>query len=296
MELFKGQSLLEFTERFKTDLDCEEYLASIKWEKGYCCRKCGHTKYQVRKDFSRTCNICSDTESPTAGTLFHKLKFGLLKAFYICFEMSTTTKSLSASQVARRYDISRQTAHYFMHKVREAMKSSESQKMDGKVQVDEFTIGGKEEGKQGRSYDAKKKKVLCAIQLSNRGKVKRFYAFKIPDYSSKSLRTIFDKHIDKTAYITTDEWKGYRPIKDYNITQKPSNDGKNFPTLHKVIHQVKSWIRGIYSWVSEFNIDRYLAEYSFRINRSQNKETIFNNLIKRLIERKPIFQSQLVCP
>ena len=40
----------------------------------------------------------------------------------------------------------------------------------------------------------------------------------------------------------------------------------------------------------------YLAEYSFRINRSQNKETIFNSLIKRLIERKPIFQSQLVCP
>ena len=30
MELFKGQSLLEFTECFKTDLDCEEYLASIK--------------------------------------------------------------------------------------------------------------------------------------------------------------------------------------------------------------------------------------------------------------------------
>ena len=23
-----------------------------------------------------------------------------------------------------------------------------------------------------------------------------------------------------------DEWKGYKPIKDYNITQKPSNDGK----------------------------------------------------------------------
>ena len=90
MELFKGQSLLEFTERFKTDLDCEEYLASIKWEKGYCCRKCGHTKYQVCKDFSRTCNICGDTESPTAGTLFHRLKFGLRKAFFICFEMTTT--------------------------------------------------------------------------------------------------------------------------------------------------------------------------------------------------------------
>ena len=54
-------------------------------------------------------------------------------------------------------------------------------------------------------------------------------------------------------------------------------------------------LRGIYSWFSEFNIDRYLAEYSFRINRSQSKETIFNNLIKRLIERKPIFQPLLIC-
>ena len=131
--IIQGEKYLRVTERFKTDLDCEEYLASLKREKGYCCRKCGHTKYQVRKDLSRTCNICGDTESPTAGTLFHRLKFGLRKAFYICFEMSTTTKSLSASQVARRYEISRQTAHYFMQKVREAMKSSESHKMNDSV-------------------------------------------------------------------------------------------------------------------------------------------------------------------
>ena len=137
----------------------------------------------------------------------------------------------------------------------------------------------------------RKRKFFVRYNLVTKVKLNVFYAFKIPDYSSKSLRTIFDK----TAYITTDEWKGYRPIKDYNITQKPSNDGKNFPTLHKVIHQVKSWIRGIYSWVSEFNIDRYLTEYSFRINRSQSKETIFNSLIKRMLEREPIFQPLLIC-
>ena len=166
MELFKGQSLLEFTERFKTDLDCEEYLASLKWKDGYCCRKCGHKKYQVRKDFSRTCNICGNTESPTAGTLFHRLKFGLRKAFFICFEMTTTTKGLSASQVARRYEISRQTAHYFMQKVREAMKSNESHKMNDSVQVDEFTIGGKEEGIAIHKYSPADA-VGCLTTVSN---------------------------------------------------------------------------------------------------------------------------------
>ena len=111
----------------------------------------------------------------------------------------------------------------------------------------------------------------------------------------KIVRDCPNELISKTAQVTTDQWKGYKPIKDYNITQIPSNDGKNFPTLHKVIHQVKSWIRGIYSWVSEFNIDRYLAEYSFRINRSQNKDTIFNKLMKRIVEGSPVSQSQLVC-
>ena len=111
----------------------------------------------------------------------------------------------------------------------------------------------------------------------------------------KIIRNSSYKYISKTAQVTTDEWKGYKPIKDFDITQIPSNNGKNFPTLHKVIHQVKSWIRGIYSWVSEFNIDRYLAEYSFRINRSQNKDTIFNKLMKRIVEGSPVSQSQLVC-
>ena len=37
----------------------------------------------------------------------------------------------------------------------------------GECKFDEFTIGGKEEGKQGRSYETKKKKVLCAMELTD---------------------------------------------------------------------------------------------------------------------------------
>jgi len=105
MDIFKGQNLLEFAERFKIDENCKEYLSILKWENGYTCRKCGHNKCQIRTDFSRTCNICSDTESSTAGTLFHKVKFGLRKSFFMCFEMATTTKSLSALQMSVRYGV-----------------------------------------------------------------------------------------------------------------------------------------------------------------------------------------------
>lgn len=295
MNIFKGQNLLEFSDRFKSDEDCKEYLAGIKWNDGFECRKCGHKKYQVRKDFSRTCNVCSHQESATANTLFHKVKFGVRKAFFIIFEMGTSTKSLSASYAAVRFGVTEKTARLFMHKVREAMESSGNHPMDGNVHVDEFVLGGREKGQVGRSYKAKKKKAITAVELTDDGKVKRMYAMRIKDFSARSLQYMFVNHISRDAKITTDKWRGYRPIaKAYDITQVDSNGGLNFKALHTMIHQIKSWIRTTYSWVSDFNINRYFNEFCFRVNRSQNKATIFNNLIVRMVQADKINQKQIV--
>jgi transposase-like protein len=296
MDVFKGQNLLEFSERFKTDLDCKEYLAGIKWKTGFQCVKCGHGAAQIRKDYSRTCNICSHTESATANTLFHKVKFGIRKAFFVCFEMATSTKSLSASYMAVRFGVTESTARMFMHKVREAMEPSGNNPIDGTVHVDEFVVGGVEKGKVGRSYDAQKKKAVTAVQLTDDGKVKRIYAMRIEDFSASSLQYIFNNHISRSAKVTTDKWKGYKPIKAaYNIHQIESNNGLNFKALHTMIHQIKSWLRTTFSWVSAFNINRYFNEFCYRINRSQSKSTIFNNLINRMVEKEKVYHKKLIC-
>jgi phosphoenolpyruvate carboxylase len=39
--------------------------------------------------------------------------------------------------------------------------------------------------------------IVCALYLTEEGKMIRFFALKIPDYSSKSLHSIFEKHISK---------------------------------------------------------------------------------------------------
>jgi hypothetical protein len=296
MNIFKGQNLLEFSDWFKTDEDCKEYLAEIKWEGGFECRKCGHKRSQVRKDFSRTCNICSHQESATANTLFHKVKFGVRKAFFIVFEMGTSTKSLSASYAAVRFGVTEKTARLFMHKVREAMASSGDHPMDGNVHVDEFVLGGREKGQVDRSYKAKKKKAITAVELTDDGKVKRMYAMRIEDFSARSLQYIFVNHISRGAKITTDKWRGYRPIaKAYDITQIDSNGGLNFKAMQTMIHQIKSWIRTTYSWVSDFNINRYFNESCFRINRSQRKATIFNNLITKIVKKDKVYHNQIIC-
>ena len=289
MESFKGESIIDFFDTFQTDLDCLEYLASIKWKGAFKCSKCNHNKFTIRKlNYARDCNLCHHVESPTANTIFHKVKFGIRKAFGIVFEMSATTKSLSSSQMAKRYSISRPTAWLFMHKVRSAMKSSELNPVVGTVYVDEFVYGGKEDLKQGRSNDSKKKKIVAAGEIDDEGGIKRAYFKRIDDYSSDELGKIFHSHISTQAKVKTDKWTGYKPLKmEYDIEQIKSNTS-DFFQINTIIHQVKSWLRSTYSWMHEQNIEKYLDEYSYRLNRSIHKQTIFDNLITRMINKKPI--------
>ena len=294
MDIFRGENLIEFTERFKTDEDCKAYLASIKWSDGYVCKRCKHIRATIRKDHSRCCTRCKTVESPTAKTLFHNVKFGMRKAFLIAFELTASTKGLSDSQIARRYGISRPTAWLFTKKLRIAMKSSQTELMTGDVQVDEFVVGGKEVGKQGRSYHTNKAKAVCAIELTKKKGVKRVYIKVIEDYSSKSLKPLFESHISKTASVLTDQWKGYRPIsKKYRISQEKSDGGKNFIQMHTIIHQVKSWIRTTFAHVDKGHIQKYFDEYCFRINRSIFKNTIFHKLIERVVNTRHYSYQQI---
>src|SRR5690625_6431534 len=132
-------------------------------------------------------NKCNYLECHTAGSFFHKVKFGLRKAFGMVFEMSATTKSISANQMSKRYEVRYVTAWLFMQKVRKAMKSSGKDPMDGDVIVDEFVFGGREDLKQGRSTDSKKKKSVAAVQKDGAG-LRRVYMKPIEDYSRASMR------------------------------------------------------------------------------------------------------------
>lgn len=289
MEQFEGKNLMNFIKELPDDDTCKSYLAKYKWQDGFKCTKCQEERGCMKKGYRYHCYNCSHVESSTAGTLFHKVKFGLQKAFCIVFEMTTTSKSMSSVQMAERYGINQTTAWYFMHKVRTAMESSKQYPLSEIVHVDEFTVGGKEDGKQGRSYDTKKKKAVIAVELTNKHRVKRVYIKSIDDYSCKSITPIFEDHISTTAKVFTDKWKGYVPLKkEYNITQEKSIPGVNFNKLHLLIHQVKTWIRTIPTHVNKKHIEKYFNEYCYRINRSQAKGSIWHNTILKMLSHQPV--------
>jgi transposase-like protein/predicted RNA-binding Zn-ribbon protein involved in translation (DUF1610 family) len=296
MDIFKGMNILEFTDKFKDDNSCREYLAQHKWSDGFVCPKCGcKHHHQSKNPYIRRCRDCYHVDSATAGTLFHKVKFGLRKAFTMVFMMTTTSKGQSANQFAKTLSINKDTAWLFAQKIRHAMDSSRQYPLTGKVEVDEAFIGGKEEGNQGRGNKAKDAIVVAIEKTRDENGIKRAYAMKIGNTSSGELKKIFEAHISAQAQILTDKWTGYSPLKEtYQITQEKSRGGENFELMHRYVQGLKSWLRGIYHHVDSRYLQVYLDEYSFRFNRSLWKESIFDKLIQRMVKAKPLTYKTLI--
>lgn len=286
---FAGVNSIKFHQFFKTDDDCVKYIAEIKWEQGYKCKRCGNEKFiRGSKPYHRRCLKCKYNESPTAGTMFDKVKFSLLIAFHIIFKIVTKKKGMSTLELSREFELRQKTCWSFKWKIQQAMASSLASPLQGTVHVDEFFVGGPEERTRGRAK-GKKKLVVLALEILEDG-VGRAYAEVIQHASSKELGLFLKKYVSTDANVVADEWTGYIPLKKEfsKLEQVASDNGKNFKDIHLHIMNIKGWLRGIHHHCSKEHIQGYLNEYHYRYNRRNHMGSMFDLLIKKMVANSPI--------
>jgi ISXO2-like transposase domain/Transposase zinc-ribbon domain len=282
-------TIIQFYQKFGTNELCFEHLSNLKWGSGFICSKCKCTDYRKGNSFfDRRCKKCNYNESATANTIFHGVKFPLVKAFLICYRMSTK-KGMSTHEIAKEIGITQKTAWIFCAKMRTSMESSGLHLLEGEVHVDECVIGGKESKKPGRSL-GKKKPVLMMIEIRENNTIGRLYAQKIKDYTKKTIYPILKKTINIDAKIVSDEYPTYDKVKETfkNAIQVKSMKGANYLAMHQQIMNLKSAIRGIHHKISDKHIQSYLDQYCYRTNRRIMKKPIVLNLIQKAVVAKVI--------
>lgn len=111
---------------FTSDEKCLEFLAEVKWENGYTCRKCGNDNYcHGKTPYSRRCTRCKTEESAAAGTIFHNCKFPIHKAFYIAYNVCKGKAELSSYELARRLSLRQMTCWKFRTRIHKAIDQME---------------------------------------------------------------------------------------------------------------------------------------------------------------------------
>ena len=84
------------------------------------------------------CGHCRKQFSVLTGTIFHGTKISIRTWLFVIFEFVSSKNSVSAQEIARKYEVTPETAWHLLHRIREAMKMEPvAGLLGGAVQVDE---------------------------------------------------------------------------------------------------------------------------------------------------------------
>src|SRR5829696_6917547 len=215
------RTIMEFQERFASEEACLEYVAASRWPEGFVCPGCGGREVWVlARRHLWECAECRLQTSVTAGTVMHGTRTSLRTWFWAAYLVATHHPGISAKQLQRQLGLTRyETAWLILQKLRRAMVAPEREPLKHEVEVDEFLLGGVEEGLRGGRQRGTKVLVGIAIEVRGGGSG-RVPLQVLTDASGDSLGSFVQATTAPGAIVHTDGWRGYLPLSRFGYEHR----------------------------------------------------------------------------
>ena len=262
---------------FHDDAKAREHLEALRWPDGPYWPRCGETEKVKRlggkagQKGQVMCNACRKKFTVTVGTLFEGSHIPLHKWVLAFHLMAASKKGMSAHQLHRMLGITYKTAWFMAHRIREAMRSTDSTPFGGDggiVEVDETYIGTKVKLKGKKAGYGHKNAVLTLVDRNGPAR-----SFHVSAATKKDVLPIVRANLDKEARVVTDGSGLYYDLdEEYTHAFVDHSKGQwgrgeiHTNTIEGFFSIFKRGMRGIYQHCGEQHLQRYLFEFDFRYN------------------------------
>jgi transposase-like protein len=277
-------TLIELCDAFPTEQHAIDHLTAIRWRNGKFCPLCGNANAERIGTLSGTnthkCYVCRERFSIRVGTIFQDTKLPLRKWFIAIWMVTSHTKGIASTVLAKDLGVTQKTAWFVLHRLRHASRTpSFNAPLQGVVEIDETFIGGREENKHAdkrlhqKGGTGGKAAVLGIIERGG-----ELRAGVIEDVKGETLEPIVLHHVAKGSTIYTDHHRGYWGLRHTFVHERVNHGIHEYVrgdahtnSIEGVWALLKRQISGINHWVSPKHLDQYVAEMSFRYNRRDMK-------------------------
>ncbi len=116
-------NIIQIYEEFPTKQDCYKHLEKVRWDNNPECPYCKskNNSTSVPKENRYHCNVCNMSYSVTVNTVFQNTKLDFQKWFVAISLILNAKKGLSARQLARDINVTKDTAWYMLMRIRKSL-------------------------------------------------------------------------------------------------------------------------------------------------------------------------------
>ncbi len=253
--MFNIENASEFHSHFTSNDVCKKFLYDLKWKNGYNCYKCGSAKYwRGRTDFHRRCALCGYDESCTAHTIFHRIKFPLLAAFGMVFQITSSKTGKSTVDLAREFGVIQATAWQFKNKVQNVMATGDAS--DGILKEKKAAIPLDGVIIMHRGKD------LNGLQRVDLEMIRRYHS----NTSKLGARYLHDNNEKELCRLVRGKFKELR--------------------TSMLLWNFKRWITGTHHHCSLAHLNGYLNEFFFKMAHSQTPGRMLQIVVENSIRKQ----------